>query len=184
MNRIGKDGNGKDRALGEFWEDRFIEHAHRYGWEAWPFNRVKGPTFQDESGNTYVSPDVWILRRKQKQYICEIKHKNLARNGCYGFEVYRERSMLAIEGGYSNQFGRVQALYVVHNHDLAGGKWAKRDNLLHWHAQHLQVLAEAGYEGQPQHTYYNGDVSNCPMPIKYYPYRLFRPLPFFLEMAL
>ena len=91
---------------------------------------------------------------------------------------------LKIEANYSNQFGRVRALYVVHNHDLAGGKWCKKNNILHWHAQFLQELSEIGHMGQPVHTYYNGETSPIPVPIKYYPYRHFRPLPFFLELAL
>lgn len=184
MNKIGKDGNQRDRALGEFWEDEFIKMARGYEWEAWAFNRVKGGYFLDGAGNSYISPDVWILRRGEQQYICEIKHKNLAQNNCYGFESYREDSMLRIEANYSNQFGRVQALYAVHNHDMAGGKWAKQNNILHWHAQLLQELSEAGHEGQPVYTYYNGEKSDAPVPIKYYPYRCFRPLPYFLELAL
>jgi len=182
MTNIGADGNARDRSAGEYWEDQFILLARLYGWEAWPFNRVRGATFQDEQGNRYVSPDVWVLRRQYRQYICEIKHKNLARNGCYGFEVYREESMLAIESHYTNQFGGVVALYVVHNHDLAGGKFATTNDPLHWHAERLMLLAKEGYEGAPQQTYYNGKVSRAPVRMKYYPYRLFRPIQYFLEV--
>lgn len=183
MSNIGKDGNERDRKLGEYWEDRFIEIAKGYGWEAWPYNRIRGATFMDKAGNVYVSPDVWILRRGDRQYICEIKHKNLARNGCYGFELYRESSMLAIEANYSNQFGGVKALYVVHNHDLAGGKWSKANNLSHWCAQYLQELALVGFLGRPVKTYYNSQVSSEPVQIKYYPCQHFRSLQFFLEPA-
>ena len=182
MSNIGADGNGNDRALGEYWEDCFIEIAKRYGWEAWPFNRVKGATFTDEQGNRYISPDVWILRRNIQQYICEIKHKNLAKNDCYGFEVYREDSMLNIEHNYSNEFGTVIALYVVHNHDMAGGKHTKDNNVLHWHAGKLLELSQLGYEGNPQQTYYNGSVTQEPVRIKYYPYKLFRPIQYYLDI--
>jgi len=181
MTSIGADGNGRDREVGEYWEDVFVSMAKRYGWRAWAFNRKKGATFQDADGNTYISPDVWILRRGAKQYVCEIKHKNLARNHCYGFELYRESSMLAIERGYSNEFGGVEALYVVHNHDLAGGKWEKDNNTLHWHAARLGLLSEVGHLGKPQHTYYNGELSEEPVAIKYYPYEYFRPIEFFLK---
>lgn len=180
MSNIGVDGIKADREVGEYWEDQFIDMAKRHGWEAWPFNRLKGATFQDEFGNTYVSPDVWLLRRNHQQYICEIKHKNLARNNCYGFEIYRESSMLKIEANYSNQFGGVEALYVVHNHDLAGGKWVKENSILHWHAGLLRLLADRGHRGQPQYTYYNSEVSDEPVQMKYYPYRYFRPIEFFL----
>ena len=182
MSNIGADGNDKDRTLGEYWEDVFIEIAKSFGWEAWAFNRVKGATFTDEQGNRYISPDVWILRRNTKQYICEIKHKNLAKNNCYGFEVYREESMLCIEKEYSNDFGNVIALYVVHNHDLAGGKYTKDNNALHWHAGELLELSQLGYEGNPQQTYYNGSVTEEPVRIKYYPYKLFRPIQYYLDI--
>lgn len=181
MSNIGADGNIKDRKLGEHWEDVFITMAKGYGWEAWPFNRKKGATFQDEYGKTYISPDVWILRRGHEQYVCEIKHKNLAQNNCYGFEVYRESSMLEIENNYSNRFGGVEALYVVHNHDLAGGKWKRKNDPLHWHAAKLHLLTKKGHLGQPRHTYYNGELSKEPVEIKYYPYCYFRPIQFFLE---
>lgn len=177
---IGNDGNKSDRALGEYWEDRFIEIARSYGWEAWPFNRVRGATFRDMSGNQYISPDIWLLKRKKKQFICEIKHKNAAKNGCYGFELYREESMLSIEDNYQNRFGRVEALYIVHDHDLAGGKNELENNVLHWHAERLLLLSKKGYEGQPQLSYYNGVVSDKPMRIKYYPRRLFQPIRNFL----
>ena len=177
---IGADGNPSDRGLGEYWEDRFIEMARAYGWEAWPFNRLRGSTFRDKAGKRYVSPDVWLLKRKTKQFICEIKHKNLARNGCYGFELYREESMLSIESNYRNQFGSVEALYVINNHDLAGGKNEKENNILHWHAERLSRLSKGGHEGQPQFTYYNGKVSAQKMRIKYYPYKMFRPIRDFL----
>lgn len=182
MSNIGGDGNATDRMIGEYWEDAFIGMARAYGWQAWPFNRVRGATFTDEDGNRYVSPDVWVLRRQYRQYICEIKHKNLAKNDCYGFELYREKSMLAIESHYTNQFGGVVALYVVHNHDLAGGKKVQVNNPLHWHAERLSFLAHEGHEGKPQPTYYNGAVTAEAVPMKYYPYRLFRPLQYFLQL--
>ena len=181
MNNIGKDGNATDRSLGEFWEDVFIKMARSYGWRAWAFNRAKGATFRDGNGKQYISPDVWILRRKAEQYVCEIKHKNLAKNDCYGFEVYREESMLSIEEDYQNQFGGVIALYVVHNHDLAGGKFVKQNNINHWHAGELKELAERGYEGRPQKTYYNGEVTTETVRIKYYPRQIFLPIQFYLD---
>jgi hypothetical protein len=189
MSKIGADGNARDRELGEWWEDVFIALAKRKGWEAWAYNRIKGAYFTDDQGNTYTSPDVWILRRGRRQYICEVKHKNRARNGCYGFELARETSMLAIEENYQNQFGGVVALYVVHDHDLSGGKWVgfkdksllSQCNTLHWHAQHLIDLAMLGYEGRPVETYYNGEVTGKPVRIKYYPHKYFRPIEYFLD---
>ena len=73
------------------------------------------------------------------------------------------------------------ALYVVHNHDLAGGKLVKDNNILHWHAGKLLILSELGHEGNPQQTYYNGKVTEKKVRMKYYPYKLFRPIQFFME---
>jgi hypothetical protein len=89
--------------------------------------------------------------------------------------------MLQTEREYSNKFGGVEALYVVHNHDLAGGKWEKANDALHWHAGRLRILADCGYLGKPVRTYYNGEVSEKPVKIKYYPYLYFRPVEFFLK---
>lgn len=107
MSNIGKDPG--DRKLGEYWEDQFCEIARAYKWEAWPFQRKKGATFTDQKGRRYICPDVWILRRGNRQYACEIKHKNQARNGCYGFEKYRADSLIALEADYSNQFGNLHS---------------------------------------------------------------------------
>lgn len=180
MSPIGEDGNKQDRALGEYWEDRFIEIARSYGWEAWAFSRLKGSSFAGATGYRYISPDVWLLRRGDRQYACEVKHKDLAANGCYGFERYREESMLKIERDYSNQFGQVTALYVVHNHAQAGGKWARVSNEAHWHAGLLSMCATEGRDGRPQRTYFAGRLTDEPVAFRWYPYRLFQPLSVFL----
>jgi len=180
MNSIGADPN--DRKIGEFWEDEFCKMARRYGWEAWPFQRRKGEATFEFEGKRYVCPDVWILRRNEKQYICEVKHKNAAKNGCYGFELYRQDSMLELESDYYNQFGSVEALYVVHNHDAAGGKYEKTNNENHWHAQRLRLLSENAVAGKSR-TLYNGKVTDEEVPILYYPLTLFMPIVIFLDSA-
>jgi len=177
VNNIGKDKN--DRSIGEYWEDVFCDMARGFGWRAWPFQRVRGATFEF-NGNRYVCPDVWILKKADKQYICEIKHKNLSRGHEYGFEEYRQISMLSIEAEYQNQFGGVAALYVVHNHDLAGGKYGRENNIMHWHAQLLKILA-ASARASMSKTLYNGNVTQEEVPIFYYAYRYFRPIEFFLN---
>lgn len=177
MSNIGKDPN--DRNIGEYWEDRFCELAKVYGWEAWPFQRMKGSTFEF-NGKRYVCPDVWLLRRSGKQFICEIKHKNAARNGCYGFELYRQESMLGLESEYENKFGSVIALYVVHNHDIAGGKYVRVNRERDWHAQALRILSNEAMSGLSK-TLYNGQVTKTEYPILYYPITLFEPLVNFLK---
>jgi len=176
MSNIGRDQN--DRKIGEFWEDMFCEIARKYGWEAWPFQRMRGATFEFNS-RRYICPDVWILKRNERQYICEVKHKNAAKNGAYGFELYRQNSMLAIERDYTNQFGGVVALYVVHNHDVAGGKYARINNIAHWHAQRLRLLSENAVAGKSK-TLYNGNVTDSEVDILYYPLTVFEPITKFL----
>lgn len=179
MNNIGKDP--QDRSIGEYWEDCFCEIANRYGWEAWPFQRKRGANFEYE-GTRFICPDVWILKREHKQYACEIKHKNQTRGGCYGFEEYRANSLLKLEQEYSNQFGNVIALYVVHNWARAGGKHRKENREDDWHAQTLKICEDTKKTGWSK-TLYNGKVTLEPVKIHYYinPWRNFKPLRFFLE---
>lgn len=137
MSNIGKDPN--DRKIGEHWEDVFCEMARARGWEAWPFQRKRGPMFSFFS-KKYICPDVWILKRAERQYAVEIKHKNPARNNCYGFELYREESLLSLQKDYSNQFGKVVSLFAVHDWSKAGGKFAVNNNPSHWLLQRLDYL--------------------------------------------
>ena len=181
MSNIGKDPN--DRAIGEYWEDRFCDIARDYGWKAWPFQRRKGATFQNGKGNRYICPDVWILRRGNQQFVCEIKHKAQARNNCYGFEKYRADNLLRLESTYENEFGRVVALYVVHNWAKAGGgKYEKANREKDWHAQ-LLTVCEATKKLGLERTLYNGKVTKEPVVIHYYrnPFKTFLPLAYFLE---
>jgi len=175
MTNIGKDP--RDREIGEYWEDCFCDMARRYGWEAWPFQRENGATFTDDSGNRYICPDVWILRRGSEQYACEVKHKTQARNGAYGFEKYRVDSLLALEKSYD-----APVLYVVHNWAKAGGKHVRENREEDWHAQLLQVC-EANKTVSTSKTLYDGGVTGEPVIIHYYrnPFRIFKPLAYFLS---
>lgn len=178
MTPVGQDGHKTNRERGEFWEDRFCEIARDFGWEAWPFQRIRGSMFTAPNGKRYICPDVWILRRGNIQYACEIKHKNACRWG-YGFEVYRADSMMAIERDYTNQLGGVIALYVVHNHSRAGGKFVETNRLQDWDAQRLSVLEQNALEGKTNKTYYNGD-NIVVRDIHYYGCGLFASLETFL----
>ena len=175
MNGIGRDGVKQDRKLGEYWENEFIKIVKAWGWEAWAFSQKRGPSFRDALGNSYISPDVWVLRRGNKQYAVEVKHKTVASNGCYGFELYRQESMLQIESNYTNQYGGVVALYVVHNHAMAGGKFERKSKIEHWHVQRLRRLAKIAKSGMSK-TYRRSQVTDDEVPIMYYPFSAFVPL--------
>jgi hypothetical protein len=178
-NKIGQDP--RDRELGEFWEDRFCDITRRYGWEAYPFQRKRGAMFVADNGERYICPDVWILRRGDRQYACEIKHKAQAQNGCYGFEKYRADSLLALEAAYTNAFGPVEALYIVHNWAMAGGKYVTENRERDWHAQLLRVCEEHKIVSMCK-TLYGGAVTEEAVVIHYYknPFKLFAPLKHFL----
>ena len=93
MSNIGKDKD--DRAIGECWEDTFCAMCKSRGWEVEAFQRKRGATFMRD-GVRYICPDVWILKRGDRQYACEIKHKTISSKGFYGFEVYRAESLLSL----------------------------------------------------------------------------------------
>lgn len=177
MTQIGKDPN--DRSIGEYWEECLCEIAREYNWEAFLFQRQKGATFA-HGNKQYICPDVWLLKRGERQYACEVKHKRPARNGCYGFEQYRAESLLALSANYSNRFGSVEVLYVVHNWELTGGKYIRQNKEPDWQVQLLSAC-EANKRVSKSHTLYNGAVSKTPVVIHYYPEKLFVPLGHFLQ---
>lgn len=170
MSNIGRDND--DRKIGEYWEDVFCSMARKRGWEAYPFQRQRGATFKDTSGRIYICPDVWLLKRGDTQLACEIKHKTPAQNNCYGFELYREESLLRLQGDYSNQFGGVTSLYIVHNWALNGDKRSHANNNNHWVAQRLDVLSRSKHMGKSK-TYFGGRVTDEEVPICYYPVACF-----------
>lgn len=175
VSNIGKATNAVDRSLGERWEDNFIQLAKPYGWEGWRFAKIKGVTFLFE-GYTFVSPDVWILRRGDKQYACEIKHKSPARNGCYGLEVYRYSSLIDMGRIYHNEFGKVTPLYVIHNHELNGGRYGTENLIEHWCAGDLMTIPHTMSTSE---TYYGGKVITTQ--INYFHCSKFLPLLSFIK---
>lgn len=177
MSNIGRDPN--DRNIGEYWEECLCDIARAYDWEAYLFQRQKGATFEYD-GRQYICPDVWLLRRGEHQYACEVKHKNPARNGCYGFEQYRADSLSALEADYTNKFGRIEVLYVVHDWSQAGGKHIKQNRECDWQVQLLSVC-EINKRVSKSYTLYSGAVSEKPVVIHYYPEKLFVLLSHFLE---
>lgn len=179
-NNVGKHGNASDRRLGEYWEAQFITMCKDIGWEAWPFAKKKGPAFYDpETKETFISPDVWILRRGDRQYACEVKHKCPTKTGAYGLEKYRADSLLSLGRLYRNQFGPVTSLYVIHNHALSGGRDCKINNILHWQAQTLETMQQniSGTWRGP--TYWAGGVIEAE--IHYYKTEIFIPAVYFLD---
>ena len=176
MSKIGRDTD--DRAIGEYWEDTFCGMCRSRGWEEQEIQRKRGSTFIS-NGVRYICPDVWILKRQDRQYACEIKHKTVSVKGFYGFELYRSQSLLSLQRDYSNQFGGVTSLYVVHNWAMNGDKRNGNNHMGHWFAQRMDFLDTHKEMGESK-TLYNGHVTENPVPICYYHVRLFQRLTDFI----
>lgn len=174
---VGLHGNAADRALGNTWEQNFIGIASLFGFEGWQVTPLRGPTFKHD-GRRYISPDVWLLRRGNKQYACEIKHKNPNRHGSYGLEEYRADSLIDLQHHFTNDHGPVASLYIIHDWTRNGNRVSDRNVIHDWYAQAMSELQQhiiGPYNGP---TYYNGAV--CEKPINYYASSLFKPLIGFL----
>jgi hypothetical protein len=176
-NHVGLHGNSADRTLGEQWELEFISIATLFGYEGWQVSKLRGPTLMWQ-GRRYISPDVWILRRDNRQYACEVKHKSPNKHGSYGLEEYRANSLINLQQFFTNQFGGVTSLYVIHDWSNNGNRNDKRNIIHHWRAQRLDELQKHIMGPYMGDTYYNGIV--CRKPINYYATRHFAALLDFL----
>lgn len=176
-NNVGKRGNPRDRAVGNYWEGAFIRIAELFGWRGWQLTPRYGPTLKGHDGGTYITPDVWLMR-DERQLGVEIKHKTVTRFNCYGLEVYRADSLVKLNTFYRNQHGSARALYVIHDWQLGDGFDSDRSLFQHWRAAwvvDLQAHITRVAEGD---TYYKGAVTR--RPIQYYPTTVFAPLTTFL----
>lgn len=174
---VGIHGNTADRAMGDRWELEFISIAELFGFEGWQVSRLRGPTLVWR-GRRYISPDVWLLRRGDRQYACEVKHKSPNRHGSYGLEQYRADSLMTLQAHFVNEHGPVTSLYVIHDWSYNGNRDNDRNIIHHWRAQRLDEIQQhiiGPFEGK---TYYNGTV--CTKKINYYQSSRFVPLLDFL----
>lgn len=174
---VGVHGNAIDRALGERWESEFITIAELFGYEGWQVSKLRGPTFTWQ-GRRYISPDVWLLRRADRQYACEVKHKSPNRHAAYGLEVYRTNALIELQRLFTNQHGGVISLYVIHDWSSNGNRNNERNIIHHWHAQRIDELQKHVTGPYMGDTYYNGSL--CRKPINYYPIKQFTALLDFL----
>lgn len=174
---VGVYGNVADRALGERWEQEFIGIAALFGFEGWQVSRLRGPTLVWR-GRRYISPDVWLLRRDNRQYACEVKHKSPNKHGSYGLEDYRASGLVTLQAHFTNKHGGVTSLYVIHDWAYNGNRADSRNVIHHWRAQRIDLLQQHIIGPFVGDTYYNGQV--CRKPINYYRTSHFVPLLDFL----
>lgn len=128
----------KDRKEGRYWEDQFSRMAGRYG-----YSRVENQAERNGAaialgpdGERFILPDVTLRRNGQTEYH-EVKHKNPTRFDAFGLEVYRFDSLLWL----AQETGQ-DVLYTIHNHNLAGGKNIKENNIEHWITANILDLNE------------------------------------------
>ncbi len=159
QNRVGIHGNASDRALGDKWEQEFIGIAALFGFDGWQVSKIKGPVLT-HNGRRYISPDVWILRRGDKQYACEVKHKAPTKKDSIGLEEYRAESLMSLQRNFTNEYGGVVALYVIHDWAFNGDRSATRNIIHHWRAQRMDELQNHIIGPFPGLTYYGGELQN------------------------
>lgn len=131
-------GNGKSnrfmtvaaaRTLGGEWEQRFCELAALYNrsFTCHQFKKSEAANCWkriDAEYHPYLLPDVTLWTAPGEHH--EIKHKN-AFGEYYGLEVYRWDALIwfAVET-------RQNVQYTIHDHDLAGGRDVKINDIDHW----------------------------------------------------
>lgn len=178
-NLVGVHGNAADRALGNRWEKEFISIAALFGFEGWQVSDLRGSTMQWQ-GRRYISPDVWLLRRGDKQYACEVKHKAPTKHNSIGLEEYRADSLMELQRYFVNEHGNVTPLYVIHDWSQNGDRHNERNIIHHWRAQTMDELQKHIIGPYIGSTYYNGEI--CQKSINYYATRHLTPLLGFLDI--
>ena len=159
-----------DRKLGAFWEQQFSKMAGKYGYSRieQQTNRDGAAVFLGPDGHYHVLPDVTLVKESRTEYH-EVKHKNGTKFGTYGLEVYRFEALLL----WARQTGE-DVQYTIHDHDLAGGRDAKENDVAHWvTANVLDLEGPQSFEGHGW-SYVDGEKRYVPM--YYWPMTLWRPL--------
>lgn len=118
--------NAADRGLGAYWEMQFCAMALLSGRSFSPLQLDhKGSAVAYQQANVYTLPDVTIWTHPGEHH--EIKHKNPTRSGMFGLEVYRYNALK-----WFARETKQDVLYTIHNHDLAGGRDVKLNDIAHW----------------------------------------------------
>ncbi len=158
-----------DRKLGRYWEEQFCKLATQYGRTYTPFqiDRSSAALAYDANGNHYVLPDVGIWSAPGEYH--EIKHKNPTRGGLYGLEKYRWESLL-----WFAHETQQKVYYTIHNHDLAGGRDVRGNDVEHWVTADVIALDQKWCIDGNGFSYVNGRKRR--VPILFWPERLWSPL--------
>ncbi len=119
-----------DRELGKYWERQFCKMAGDFGFMFTPMQighegAIEAFKKDGAKWNPFLLPDVTIWTAPGQHH--EIKHKNPTKDGLFGLEDYRFRSLVS----FARETGQ-DVMYTIHNHDLAGGRDSKVNNMAHW----------------------------------------------------
>jgi hypothetical protein len=126
-----------DRGLGEYWERQFCKMAARCGFWFTPMQIGRNKSAQAYSRNgqwaSLTLPDITVWTFPGQHH--EIKHKNPTKHGSFGLERYRLNALLEF-----SEETHQDVMYTIHNHDLSGGRMAKRNDIAHWITVNVKEL--------------------------------------------
>lgn len=117
---------GRDRELGSYWEQEFVNMAIQAGKMVTPLqlNHTKS-IIAYKNINVYTLPDI-VLWTFPGEYH-EVKHKSPTKYGSFGLEKYRFDALLS----FANETHQ-KVMYTIHDHSLNGGRDNKLNTLAHW----------------------------------------------------
>lgn len=149
-----------DRALGELWESNFCQllpegcvfDLHQKDRTSSAVLRVVELESIDRG---ITSPDVTVYWGSSVVSHHEIKHKNATRDGCFGLEEYRVKSLLEFM-----QLSGQDVYYTIHDHDLSGHRDGKINDVRHWLTCTLSSLLKDVRRKSDSPSYRNGKRVN------------------------
>ena len=166
--------NKADRKVGEYWERQFciLAAAKKMVFTPMQIGRQgSAQAFGLVGGgwDKYTLPDVTIWTYPGQHH--EIKHKDPTRNGWFGLETYRLRSLLA----FASQTQQ-DVMYTIHNHALNGGRDNLDNHISHWLTVRITDLEGAWVHKQSNGTSWVNGNKEAGIEILYWPVELWEPL--------
>lgn len=133
-----------------------------------------GSTIARKGRKVFTLPDVTIWTAPGQHH--EVKHKNPIR-GTFGLEEYRFRALVAFAGETKQS-----VLYTIHNHDLAGGRDMRLNNIDHWITADVARLRGRWVDRHDCPTWCNG--ARAVVPTLFWPVELWMPLEYYWDADL
>lgn len=170
---------GGDRNLGKYWEHQLCTMAGDYGKSFTPMQLDRASSIVAHTKvKNYTLPDVIIWTAPGEHH--EIKHKNpfddWTNGPSYGLEVYRFDALL----WFAKETGQ-NVMYTIHNHDKAGGRDAKENNIEHWETANVLRLNNKWHTCRTGFSWVNGQKKE--VDIYYWSVSLWTPLSTFWNLV-